>query len=231
MGHLFRPNLTSPRVPSAPLCPPLLLLLLAPLVRQWCIHPLPVNSPTNLLFLHLLWLNSWRLDGALWIMYNTATWLQACTPFFDIALQKLALSLKDWRSYIKNISVSLFMLQQIRWWCRGLRLGELLLPGWKFTSTSMNIAFHTDVRNEHMKSSDVDNRFLTKRNKKSGSLEYVYINIFSFSTKYYTIDIFTTDHTIWWYRVHRFKSFVAKITKYFLYKIIWKPSTWQSGML
>ena len=115
-----------------------------------------MHSPSPSQFSSLLpsFLAQFLEAAAPWIMNNIplspATWLQG-EPFFDITLQKLNALPVGSKAFRQENEVFFFMLQGIRWWCWGLRLCHVFLPGWKSTKTNMNIAFHTDVRNEQKK--------------------------------------------------------------------------------
>ena len=85
-----------------PHLPPLLLLLLPPLVGQWGIHLLPVDSSSHHLLFHimslkfqLLW-RGWSIVNNAWwkvIPPRPPTWLQASA--FLVTLQKYHLSQDD----------------------------------------------------------------------------------------------------------------------------------------
>lgn len=163
--------------------------------------------------------------GSLWIIYYLSSQLPGCKVCLSLMSlgNNLTHSLKI---FFKENGVCLLdhaHHKQIRWCCRGLRLQDLLLPRWKSTMTNMNIAFHTNhVGIEWNKDADYKvTKWLVFRiclYKLLLFLQKILHNWDIHNRSYYS-------------DVHRFKSFVVKITKCFFYKIIWKPSTWQSGML
>ena len=105
--------------------------------------------------------------------------------------------------YQKNqCTVKLFTPSQHRGWRpEACTVHNLFLPGWKPTLTKTNIAFHVQARKEVLLPIRAERQNHTYNIK--GFCWNIY---FEFTKKYYTIEIFTTDHALQMYTVHGFWS-------------------------